>query len=99
LHCSSGSSSAWTAVIVSRGFRTLAPDLLGYGRNSPWPRDVDLGSDTELAIFDSLLDSCGEPVHLVGHSYGGAVAPNAAMGLPRRVGSLSLIAPVAFYLL
>src|SRR5262249_51326224 len=81
------------------GFRTLAPDLLGYGRNSPWPRGADLGPDTELTIFDSLLDSCGEPAHLVGHSYGGAVALNAVRRFPRRVASLTLIEPVAFHLL
>jgi pimeloyl-ACP methyl ester carboxylesterase len=101
LHCSSGSSSAWTAVIhgLGRGYRTLAPDLLGYGRNSPWPRCADLGPDSELAIVDSLLDACGEPAHLVGHSYGGTVALNAVRRSPRRVASLTLIEPVAFQLL
>jgi pimeloyl-ACP methyl ester carboxylesterase len=101
LHCSSGSSSAWTAVIdgLGRGYRTLAPDLLGYGRNFPWPRGADLGPDTELAVVDSLLDACGEPAHLVGHSYGGAIALNAVRHFPRRVASLTLIEPVAFHLL
>jgi lipase len=77
----------------------LAPDLLGYGRNSPWPRGADLGPDSELAIVDSLLDACGEPAHLVGHSYGGTVALNAVRRFPRRVASLTLIEPVAFQLL
>ena len=101
LHCSSGSSSAWTAVIdgLGRGIRALAPDLLGYGRNSPWPRGADLGPDTELAVVDFLLDSCGEPAHLVGHSYGGAVALNAMRRFPGRFASLTLIEPVAFQLL
>ena len=44
-------------------------------------------------------NSCGEPAHLVGHSYGGAVALNAVRRFPRRVASLTLIEPVAFQLL
>jgi pimeloyl-ACP methyl ester carboxylesterase len=101
LHCSSGSSSAWTAVIdgLGQGYRTLAPDLVGYGRNAPWPRGADLDPDTELAIVDSLLNATGEPAHLVGHSYGGTVALNAVRRFPKRVASLTLIEPVAFQLL
>ena len=39
------------------------------------------------------------PVHLVGHSYGGAVALRFAVEHPDRVQSLTLIEPVAFHLL
>ena len=44
LHCSSGSSGAWVPVMnqLGRDYRVLAPDLLGYGRSAPWPRDVPL---------------------------------------------------------
>jgi pimeloyl-ACP methyl ester carboxylesterase len=38
-------------------------------------------------------------VHLVGHSYGGTVALNAAQRFPAQVASLTLIEPVAFHLL
>jgi pimeloyl-ACP methyl ester carboxylesterase len=101
LHCSSGSSGAWVPVMnqLGRNYRVLAPDLLGYGRSAPWPRDMPLASDGELGVLEALLDVAGPPVHLVGHSYGGTVALSAARRFRRRVASLTLIEPVAFYLL
>jgi pimeloyl-ACP methyl ester carboxylesterase len=101
LHCSAGTSSAWMPVVehLGPGFRALVPDLLGYGRSSPWRRGATLRLDSELAVVDALLDVAGQPVHLVGHSYGGTVAINAARRFASRVGSLTLIEPVAFHLL
>ena len=101
LHCSSGSSGAWAPVMehLGPGYRLLAPDLLGYGRNAPWPRQAALAPDGELPAVEALLDVAGQPVHLVGHSYGGTVALSAASRFPRRVASLTLIEPVAFQLL
>jgi pimeloyl-ACP methyl ester carboxylesterase len=72
---------------------------LGYGRSVPWSRHVPLASDGELGGLEALLDVAGRPVHLVGHSYGGAVALNAARRFTRRIASLTLIEPVAFHLL
>ena len=46
-----------------------------------------------------LLDRVGEQAHLVGHSYGGAVALHAARTRGGRFRSLVLIEPVAFHLL
>jgi pimeloyl-ACP methyl ester carboxylesterase len=101
LHCSSGSSGAWLPVIehFGQGYRVLAPDLLGYGRSAPWPRDAVLAPDAELGVVEALLDVAGRPAHLVGHSYGGTVALNAARHFPGQVASLTLIEPVAFHLL
>jgi pimeloyl-ACP methyl ester carboxylesterase len=101
LHCSSGSSGAWAPVMnhLAQDYRVLAPDLLGYGRTAPWPRDAPLGPDAELGVVEALLDVAGRPAHLVGHSYGGTVALRAARRFPRRVASLTLIEPVAFHLL
>src|SRR5262249_5019836 len=99
LHCSSGSSGAWAPVMIhlGQGYRVLAPDLLGYGRTAPWPRDAPLGPDAELGVVEALLDVAGRPAHLVGHSYGGTVALPAARRFPRQVSSLTLIQPVAFH--
>ena len=101
LHCSSGSSGAWVPVMnqLGRDYRVLAPDLLGYGRSAPWPRDVPLASDGELGVLEVLLDAIGRPVHVVGHSYGGTIALSSAQRFPLRVASLTLIEPVAFHLL
>ena len=101
LHCSSGSSGAWAPVMehLGPGYRVMAPDLPGYGRNAPWPRNAALAPDAELGVVEALLDVAGRPVHLVGHSYGGTVALRAASRFPRRLASLTLIEPVAFHLL
>jgi pimeloyl-ACP methyl ester carboxylesterase len=101
LHCSSGSSAAWLPVMehLGQGYRVLAPDLLGYGQSAPWPRHAALPPDGELGVVEALLNAAGRPAHLVGHSYGGAVALSAARRFPGRVASLTLIEPVAFHLL
>jgi pimeloyl-ACP methyl ester carboxylesterase len=101
LHCSSGSSGAWLPVMehLSRDYRALAPDLLGYGRSAPWPRNAVLSPDEEVGVIEALLGVADGPVHLVGHSYGGTVALNAARRFERQVVSLTLIEPVAFHLL
>jgi len=101
LHCSSGSSGAWAPVMnhLGQDYRILAPDLLGYGRTAPWPRDAPLAPDAELGVVETLLDVAGRPAHLVGHSYGGTVALRAARRFPQQVASLTLIEPVAFHLL
>lgn len=101
LHCSAGSSAAWLPVMndLCRDYRLLAPDLLGYGRGAPWPAGKVLLQDEELGFVDALLALAGRPVHLVGHSYGGAIALRAAIRFAPQIASLTLIEPVAFHLL
>src|SRR5262245_66015058 len=72
LHCSSGSSGAWLPVIehFGQGYRVLAPDLLGYGRCAPWPRDAVLAPDAELGVVEALLGVAGRLARLIGHSCG-----------------------------
>ena len=53
----------------------------------------------ELAVIDALLNIGNEPVHLVGHSYGGALMARMAVRAPGRVRSLTLIEPTLFHLL
>jgi pimeloyl-ACP methyl ester carboxylesterase len=77
----------------------VAPDLHGYGRSDPWPGRAPLRLADEAVIAARLFDVCDGPVHLVGHSYGGAVALRLALDHPGRLRSLTLIEPVAFHLL
>ena len=100
-HCSSASHRMWSSLadsLASR-FRVLAPDLIGYGESSPWPsgRELDVALDAEVLV--RLAGTAAGPVHLVGHSYGAAAALEAARQLGGDVLSLTLIEPVAFYLL
>jgi pyruvate dehydrogenase E2 component (dihydrolipoamide acetyltransferase) len=75
--------------------RVYALDLPGHGTSS---KDVGDGSAGVLAdAVVGVLDAIGaERAHLVGHSLGGAVAVAAAARDPRRIGSLTLIAPSGF---
>jgi pyruvate dehydrogenase E2 component (dihydrolipoamide acetyltransferase) len=75
--------------------RVYALDLPGHGTSS---KDVGDGSVETLAdAVMGVLDAIGaERAHLVGHSLGGAVALAATARDPRRVSSLTLIAPSGF---
>jgi len=101
LHGSAGAGAGWAAVIqhLLPENRVLAPDFRGYGQSEPWPRGASLGPEDDLASVEALFERAAEPVHLVGHSYGGAVALQAAKRHPARIASLSLIEPAAFQLL
>ena len=50
----------------------------------------------EVALIEPVFERAGEPFALVGHSYGGAIAPVAAIAQPRRVGALALLKPTLF---
>lgn len=99
-HSSTGSSGQWRALIESgaKKYRMLAPDHIGYGRTPYHAADVPVMMH-EVAIVQSLMQLSDQPVHLVGHSYGGSVLARAAALEPDRVRSLTLIEPTLFFLL
>jgi pimeloyl-ACP methyl ester carboxylesterase len=79
--------------------RVYLPDLVGYGASSSWPREEPFQWTLDVVGIEALMDSIGEPVHLVGHSYGGLVAITAALHRRAQVRSLACVEPVAFGLL
>jgi pimeloyl-ACP methyl ester carboxylesterase len=103
LHSSASSAAQWRALAgqLSERYRVLAPDLFGYGASAHWPGHAPFALAHEAEIVHALLDQAGAQAqaHLVGHSYGGAVALHAARTRGGRFRSLILIEPVAFYLL
>lgn len=103
LHSSMASKSQWRALSAELAptHRAIAFDLYGYGA-APMPA----GAASAFCLDDearrvqhllSRLAGAHEPVHLVGHSYGGAVALRLALALGPRVLSLSLYEPTAFH--
>jgi pimeloyl-ACP methyl ester carboxylesterase len=97
LHCSLGSGRQWDRLAQELGsrHRVIAPDISGYGGNAK-----SFALPTTLAEeIDALSPRLGEdsgPLHIVGHSYGGALAFKVVTD-PRyanRVRSLTLIEPV-----
>src|SRR5688572_31469305 len=101
LHCSGSSGAQWRALVALLGGRhhVVTPDLIGYGAAAPWNGRGAFCLAQEAAPVRSILGQLNEPVHLVGHSYGGAVALHIARTRPELVKSLTLIEPSAFHLL
>jgi len=102
LHSSAASGGQWRAYrqgLIAAGFRVVTPDLYGYGDTDAWSGRGRLRLADEAALVEALIDLCGAPVDLVGHSYGGAIALHLARHHPGRLRSLTLIEPVAFHLL
>jgi len=101
LHGSAGSDAHWRPLFERLGerFRLIAPNLHSYGETDPWPGARPLGLGDEAAIVHALIERLDAPVHLVGHSYGGAVAMRVALERPDTLNRLTLVEPAAFYLL
>jgi pimeloyl-ACP methyl ester carboxylesterase len=99
LHSSASTSGQWRRLIelLAGRYRLVAPDLVGYGA-TPMPAG-ELTVADEVSRLDALTERLGRPFHLVGHSYGGAVALELARAVGHRVRSLALFEPVAFHLL
>lgn len=100
LHCSASSGRQWDglAAMLDGGLRPVAPDLHGYGEAPAWTGPGALSLAAEAARASASLPADAS-FHLVGHSYGGAVALRLAVEQPWRVHSLTLIEPVAFHAL
>jgi pimeloyl-ACP methyl ester carboxylesterase len=101
LHCSLGSGRQWTKlatelnVKLGPSVKLIAPDLIGYGHNACL-LDLPTTLAQEVhALRDDLREAKG-PIHLVGHSYGGAIAFKIATSpeFEHRIRSLTLIEPV-----
>ena len=81
--------------------RAVAPDLLGYGENPPWPDDapfqhaLDVAAVTDVVLAESARAG-GATVDLVGHSYGGLLALSVARERPDLVRTVAVYDPVAF---
>ncbi|TRW81162.1 alpha/beta hydrolase [Mycolicibacterium sp. 018/SC-01/001] len=93
IHGLTGHGKRWETLFTQHlpDVTALAPDLLGHGRSSwdaPWSIDANVGA------LAALLDSeGGDPVLVVGHSFGGALALNLAAARPDLVSGLVLLDP------
>lgn len=94
-------ASAWRRVteILSPDFECLAINPSGYAKTESFVADrpMTLADEAEAAM--ALIGEQTGDVHLVGHSYGGAVAINMAFAHANRFKTLTLIEPAAYPML
>ncbi len=87
------SYSNWRLVIPRLGenFRVVAPDMVGFGF-SDRPEGVNYSLQTWADQTVGVMDALGiAKAHLVGNSFGGAIALRIATQHPDRVGKLVLM--------
>ena len=102
IHSSAASSAQWRRLVplFADRFRIVMPDLIGHGASDPWHGMWPIGLGDEVDRIAALIDHLGGgPIHLVGHSYGGAVALRLAATDAADVRDLMLVEPVAYQML
>ena len=97
IHGFASSTLVWSKVfleLANSGFRVIALDMLGYGYSGK-PRNGEYTIASQARLVTQLLDTLRiKRAHIVGSSYGGAVAATCALDYPHRVDKLILVAPV-----
>lgn len=100
VHSSASSRRQWRGLgaILDDDYHLFAPDLQGYGDSGSWHGREAIRLSDQADLIGSLISRIGRPVHLVGHSFGGAVALRTALEFQDRLSSLTLIEPTVFQL-
>lgn len=97
LHSSAGSARQWRSLVdrLAQRYDVCTPEFWGHGQRAAWPGPAPLTLGDEAAFVEPILAE-GRRVHLVGHSYGGAVALKAAALHPAAFESVTVYEPVLF---
>ncbi|MFV0292925.1 MAG: alpha/beta fold hydrolase [Paracoccus sp. (in: a-proteobacteria)] len=96
LHCMMGSSGLFEPLMSYLddliGMHSF--DFPGHGRSPDW----SLKGETDLHTYVTrhAAQIIGQPVDLIGHSFGATVALRIAVSAPQAIRSLTLIEPVMF---
>lgn len=93
VHGLTGHGKRWETLFTQHlpDVTAIAPDLLGHGRSSwdaPWTIEANVAALTALLEAEG-----GDPVVVVGHSFGGAIALNLAAARPDLITGLVLLDP------
>jgi pimeloyl-ACP methyl ester carboxylesterase len=94
--CSTG--AAWRPVMAAWDgrFRCVTTSLLGYGGTAERRTAQDTSISHEADVVEEVVRAAGEPVHLIGHSFGGLASLAVALRNRVRLKSLVVIeAPAA----
>ncbi|CAM2198230.1 2-hydroxymuconate semialdehyde hydrolase [Paraburkholderia kururiensis] len=80
-----------TMPALAKRFRVIAPDMVGFG-DTERPAGYRYSMENWVAHLIGLLDALGvERAHVVGNSFGGALALALTVEAPQRVGRLVLM--------
>lgn len=79
--------------IDTSDIEAILPDRPGHGHTSRFENSFQLGKQAEIMAV-AAADFADEPMVVVGHSFGGAVALRFALDYPERTKAVVLIAPV-----
>jgi pyruvate dehydrogenase E2 component (dihydrolipoyllysine-residue acetyltransferase) len=99
VHGLAGWAENWRDVmpqVADSGRRAIAFDIPGFGQSErpKGARYFDPERPFYAPLLFAILDALAIPrAHVVGHSFGGAIAYTGAVWCPERVRSLTLIAP------
>lgn len=104
LHSSLSSRKQWLPLVkkLANNYLCINLDILGYGDAEQVEHANQYTINTEVERILTCLSEHGvkeQHFHLIGHSYGGAIALALAQRVPQQLVSLSLFEPVAFHLL
>ncbi|KUJ73398.1 alpha/beta hydrolase [Ruegeria marisrubri] len=94
LHCTIAHSGAWKGLAerLAQEATFIAPDMLSHGRSPDWDRQGDFYD----RITEIARTQLTEPMDVIGHSFGAAVALRLAAEHPDLVRSAVLVEPVFF---
>jgi pimeloyl-ACP methyl ester carboxylesterase len=98
LHGGGSSGAQWKRVgdLLGDRYTLVTMDHYGHGGTDPWPGvPEDRSHEAEAELVRAVIAHVDEPVHLVGHSYGGGVALRLAVQSPEMLRSLVLLEPIA----
>jgi len=102
LHSSLSSARQWLPLVslLKNTHTMINIDILGYGKSEKVIDEKHYNLNVETARIQKVIDELipSQEYHLVGHSYGGAIALKLAVESPKKILSLTLYEPVAFHL-
>ena len=93
LHGNAESGAVWHGWVphLARRYRVVRPDMRGFGRSTPMPRDFPWSLDRIVDDYVELMRGLGlARVHLVAAKLGGTVARRFAARYPERVDTLTV---------
>ena len=101
LHCSGWNAKQWRGLhdVLGPAYELRTPENYGTENRGDWSGDHAFSLADEAAEAIGIIDESPCPVHLIGHSYGGALALHIALARPQKIASLAIYEPCAYHLL